>query len=57
MKASAIFSANDVIANSGVILAAILVGWTGSNLPDLIVGFIIAVVVTRGAISILKLSR
>ncbi len=57
MKASAIFSANDVIANSGVILAAILVYWTGSNIPDLIVGFIIAIVVTRGALSILKLSR
>lgn len=56
MKASVIFSANDVIANCGVILAAILVMWTGNNLPDLFIGLVIALVVSRGAFSILKLS-
>lgn len=56
MKASAIFSANDVIANCGVILAGALVSWTGSRLPDLVIGFVIAAVVFRGAIAILKLS-
>ncbi len=30
MTASVIFSANDVIANVGVILAGALVAWTGS---------------------------
>ena len=56
MKASAIFSANDVIANCGVILAGALVAWTGSRIPDLVIGFIIAFVVFRGAVAILKIS-
>ncbi|MEK6556482.1 MAG: cation transporter [Bdellovibrionota bacterium] len=56
MKASAIFSANDVIANCGVIIAGALVSWTGSRIPDLVVGFFIALVVFRGALAILKIS-
>lgn len=55
MKASWIFSANDVIANAGVILAGALVAWTGSRYPDLIIGLIIGLVVLSGAIRILKL--
>ena len=55
MKASYIFSANDVIANAGVIVAGLLVAWTGSRVPDLIIGTIIAVVVLNGARRILKL--
>lgn len=57
MKASAIFSANDVIANCGVILAGALVSWTGSRIPDLAIGLIIATIVFRGAVSILKISK
>jgi len=38
MKASMIFTSNDVIINSGVILAGILVLVTESKYPDLIVG-------------------
>src|SRR5690606_20848061 len=49
MKASWIFSANDVIANLGVILAGVLVWWTGSGYPDLIIGTIIGLVVLSGA--------
>lgn len=55
MKASWIFSANDVIANAGLILAAVLVAWTGSRYPDLIIGTIIGFVVLDGARRILKL--
>jgi len=55
MRASYIFSANDVIANIGVILAGALVAWTGSRLPDLVVGAAIALVVLLGAIRILRL--
>lgn len=55
MKASYIFSANDVIANLGVIAAGVLVTWTGSPYPDLVVGTIIAVIVLTGARRILKL--
>lgn len=57
MKASWIFSTNDVIANLGVIVAGVLVAMTSSRLPDLIIGGIIACVVFRGAMQILKLSR
>lgn len=56
MKASWIFSANDVIANVGVILAGLLVAITGSNYPDLIIGLIIAVIVLNGARRILKIN-
>jgi len=55
MKASYIFSANDVIANLGLILAGGLVAWTGSPYPDLIIGAIIGGVVFSGAYRILKL--
>lgn len=55
MKASWIFSANDVIANAGVILAGVLVYFTGSNYPDLIIGLLIGVLVMSGAIRILRL--
>jgi len=55
MKASYIFSANDVIANIGVIVAGALVTWTGSPYPDLVVGTVIAVIVLSGARRILRL--
>ena len=55
MRASRIFSANDVIANLGVIAAGGLVAATGSMLPDLIVGTVIAAIVLRGAVNILRL--
>lgn len=56
MKASYIFSANDVLANVGVIAAGILVKLTNSAYPDLIIGTVIALIVMRGAQRILKLS-
>ncbi|MCB2229887.1 cation transporter [bacterium] len=55
MKASWIFSTNDVIANVGVIVAGILVSLTGTRYPDLVIGCIIAAVVFYGALRILKL--
>lgn len=55
MKASWIFTANDVLANIGVILAGALVAWTGSPYPDLIIGALIALVVLNGARRILAL--
>lgn len=57
MRASAIFSANDVIVNLGVIAAAILVSLTGSGLPDLVIGAIVFALVARGAFRILALSK
>ena len=55
MRASWIFSSNDVIANAGVIVAGALVAWTHSRVPDLVVGAIIAAVVVSGAVRILRL--
>ena len=55
MKASWIFSANDVVINLGVITAGALVAWTGSNYPDLIIGSIAGVIVLNGARRILAL--
>lgn len=57
MKASWIFSTNDVIANVGVIVAGLLVYFFKSSYPDLIIGTVVGVVVLRGAFSILKISR
>ncbi len=53
MRASWIFSANDVIANVGVIVSGGLVMLLVSRLPDLVIGAIIAVVVVRGGVQIL----
>jgi Co/Zn/Cd efflux system component len=55
MKASYIFSSNDVIANAGVIVAGVMVALTGSRYPDLIIGLAVGLVVMNGARRILKL--
>jgi len=57
MKASLIFTSNDVIINLGVITAGLLVNWLNSNKPDLIVGTIVFVLVIQGAIRILKTGK
>lgn len=57
MKASMIFTSNDVIINLGVITAGILVNWLNSNKPDLIIGTIVFVLVIQGAFRILKLGK
>ena len=55
MKASWIFTTNDVLANVGVIVGAVLVRITGTAIPDLVVGGVIAVIVFSGAVRILRL--
>lgn len=57
MKASMIFTSNDVIINLGVITAGLLVNWLNSNKPDLIIGTIVFALVIQGAIRILKLGK
>lgn len=54
MRASVIFTTNDVIANLGVILSGALVWALGSRYPDLAIGLVIALIVLRGGIHILK---
>ncbi len=57
MKASMIFTSNDVIINLGIITAGLLVNWLNSGKPDLIIGAIVFVLVIQGAFRILKLSK
>ncbi len=56
MRASAIFTSNDIVANGGVILAGLLVYYLNSKWPDLLIGTVVFAFVLRGAIKILKLS-
>lgn len=57
MQASKIFTSNDIIINLGVISAGFLVFIFDSALPDLIIGLLVFLVVTGGALRILKVSR
>jgi len=54
MRASWIFSKNDVIANIGIIVGGVLVYIFGSSYPDLIIGLVISVIVIKGGINIIK---
>src|SRR5690606_7771325 len=51
MKASMIFTSNDVIINLGVIVAGVLVYLFNSKYPDLIIGSIVFIIVSKGAFS------
>ncbi len=57
MRASLIFSANDVIINAGVIVAGGLVWLWGSRWPDLAAGLVIFGIVLRGAVRIMRLGK
>ena len=57
MQASLIFTSNDIIINLGVIVAALLVYFFNSSLPDLVIGAIVFFIVIRGAFRILKLGN
>ena len=57
MKASMIFTSNDIIANIGVMLAAGMVYFTGSKMPDLAIGTLVFFVVAKGAFRIRKLAK
>ena len=57
MRASWIFSKNDVVANVGIIVSGGLVYLLGSRLPDLIIGMIISIIVIHGGLHIIKDAR
>ena len=57
MRASWIFSKNDVIANTGVIISGGIVYITGARWADLLVGIAIAYVIFRGALAIMEDAR
>lgn len=54
MRASWIFSKNDVIANLGIIIGGGLVYLLDSRFPDLIIGMMISILVMRGGLLIIK---
>jgi len=54
MRASWIFSKNDVIANLGVIVGGILVWMFGSRWPDIVIGGLIVLVILNGARHIIQ---
>jgi cation diffusion facilitator family transporter len=49
LRATWICSRNDMLGNVGVLLAAGMVTWLGSPLPDIVIGLLIAAVVIRSA--------
>ncbi len=57
MKASQLCTNNDVLANIGVIVAGVLVYFTNSKIPDLVIGALLFAIVARGAYQIYKLSK
>ena len=57
MKASAIFTSNDIVVNGGVILAGTLVYFLDNKWPDLVIGGLVFALVMRGSVRILKLSK
>ena len=57
IEASWIFTSNDIKVNLLVVAAGILVGWSGSRVPDLVVGGLVFVIVANGARRILTLAR
>lgn len=56
IRASVIFTNNDVLINVGVIVAGLLVLATRSMVPDLIVGTLVFALVVKGAVKILRLN-
>lgn len=54
LKASWICSRNDMMANAGVMIAALMVSRTGQAWPDLLVGTLIAAIVMRSAVQIIR---
>lgn len=57
MRASWIFSTNDVIANVSVVISGALVAVFGNRVPDLVVGTLVAILVVRGGLRIIRESR
>lgn len=57
MRASVIFTSNDIVINFGVIVSGVLVYLLHSAVPDLLIGVIVFIIVIRGALRILKLAK
>ena len=57
LRAAWTFSVNDLAANIGVLIAGVLVAWSGQSWPDLLAGFVIALLAASGGSKILADAR
>ena len=57
MRATWVCTRNDMINNIGVLIAAGLVYWLSSPLPDIIIGVVIAFIVMRSAWGMIREAR
>lgn len=57
MKASKIFTSNDIVINLGLIVSTVLVHLLHSPIPDLLIGTIVFAIVLKGAFKILSISK
>lgn len=57
VRAIWLFSRNDAIGNVAVVIAALLVAWTQTSWPDLVVAVIIAALFLQSSLSIIKDAR
>ncbi|MCP2040537.1 Co/Zn/Cd efflux system component/copper chaperone CopZ [Neisseria sp. HSC-16F19] len=57
IRASMIFTSNDIIINLGVMAAGVLTWLTASRYPDLLVGSVVFILVCAGAWRIMKLAK
>lgn len=54
LRAATTFSFNDFVSNGGIIVAGVVVMWTGANWPDLLVGIAVGCIALYGGIEILR---
>ena len=54
LRAATTFSLNDFISNGGIIIAGVIVLFTGANWPDLVVGLAVAGIAVYGGVDILR---
>lgn len=57
LRAAETYSVNDFAANAGVLVAGMLVAWTGTRWPDLIVGLAVVAIAAYGGIQIVRDAR
>jgi Co/Zn/Cd efflux system component len=57
LRAVWLFSRNDALGNVAVVIAALLVAWTQTGWPDLVMAFVIAGLFLHSSFSIIKDAR
>lgn len=57
LRATWVFTRADIVANVGVVLAGLLVLWSGSAYPDFVIGVLIGLYVMKEAVEILRDAR